>query len=120
MREHYMRTGEGFLCVFSVTSHKSFTEVDKFRTQILRVKDADSIPMVLVGNKNDLTKRDVSVDTARLKAKEFGIPYVDTSAKTRVGVEEAFYTLVREMIAERQRKGTMGKNDPSNKSCCIL
>ena len=65
MREHYMRTGEGFLCVFSVASQKSFTEIDKFRTQILRVKDADAIPMVLVGNKNDLPKGDVSVENAK-------------------------------------------------------
>uniref|UniRef100_A0A7M5WJI2 Small monomeric GTPase n=1 Tax=Clytia hemisphaerica TaxID=252671 RepID=A0A7M5WJI2_9CNID len=54
MREHYMRTGEGFLCVFAVTSLKSFQEIDNFRTQALRVKDADSVPMVLVGNKVDL------------------------------------------------------------------
>ena len=34
MREHYMRTGEGFLCVFAVTSLKSFQEIDNFRTQV--------------------------------------------------------------------------------------
>ena len=34
MREHYMRTGEGFLCVFAVTSKKSFLEIDVYRTQV--------------------------------------------------------------------------------------
>ena len=34
MREHYMRTGEGFLCVFAVTSLKSFQEIDNFRMQV--------------------------------------------------------------------------------------
>ena len=53
-------------------------------------------------------------------ADRFGVPYADTSAKTREGVEEAFYMLVREMIAERKRKGTMRKNAASDKQCCIL
>jgi len=30
-----MRTGEGFLCVFAVTSLKSFQEIDNFRTQVI-------------------------------------------------------------------------------------
>ena len=29
-----MRTGEGFLCVFAVTSKKSFHEIDAYRTQV--------------------------------------------------------------------------------------
>merc|ERR1711935_1257800 len=54
MRDQYMRTGEGFLCVYSITSRGSFEEINDFRDQILRVKDADEVPMILVGNKSDL------------------------------------------------------------------
>ncbi|NXX88632.1 RRAS2 protein, partial [Centropus bengalensis] len=54
MREQYMRTGEGFLLVFSVTDRGSFEEIYKFQRQILRVKDRDEFPMILVGNKADL------------------------------------------------------------------
>ena len=49
-----MRSGQGFLCVYSITSHTSFEEIRAFREQILRVKDADRVPMVVVGNKCDL------------------------------------------------------------------
>ena len=38
-----MRTGQGFLCVYSITSKGSFEEVASFREQILRVKDADKV-----------------------------------------------------------------------------
>ena len=31
-----MRTGEGFLCVFAVTSKKSFHEIDAYRTQVFQ------------------------------------------------------------------------------------
>lgn len=54
MREQYMRSGEGFLLVFSLTDHNSFAEISKFQKQILRVKDRDEFPMLLVGNKSDL------------------------------------------------------------------
>lgn len=51
MREQYMRSGEGFLLVFSVTERSSFDEIFKFHKQILRVKDRDEFPMLMVGNK---------------------------------------------------------------------
>ncbi len=54
MREQYMRSGEGFLLVFSLTDRNSFEEIYKFHKQILRVKDRDEFPMMLVANKCDL------------------------------------------------------------------
>ena len=57
MREQYMRSGEGFLLVYSLTDHNSFAEISKFQKQILRVKDRDEFPMLLVGNKSDLSSQ---------------------------------------------------------------
>lgn len=54
MREQYMRTGEGFLLVYSITSRQSFEEIQTFQQQILRVKDKDYFPIIVVGNKCDL------------------------------------------------------------------
>lgn len=54
MREQYMRTGEGFLLVYSITSRNSFEEISIFHQQILRVKDQDSFPVIVVANKCDL------------------------------------------------------------------
>lgn len=39
MREQYMRKGDGFLLVYSVTDKQSFENIRHFHTQILRVKD---------------------------------------------------------------------------------
>ena len=49
-----MRTGEGFLLVYSITSRSSFEEISTFHQQILRVKDKDSFPVIVVANKCDL------------------------------------------------------------------
>jgi len=56
MREQYMRTGEGFLLIYSITSRQSFEEIMTFQQQILRVKDKDYFPIIVVGNKCDLDK----------------------------------------------------------------
>lgn len=63
MREQYMRTGEGFLLVYSITSRQSFDEIMTFQQQILRVKDKDYFPIIVVGNKCDLEQeRQVSTE----------------------------------------------------------
>lgn len=65
MRDQYMRTGEGFLLVFAVNSAKSFEDIGSYREQIKRVKDAEEVPMVLVGNKCDLQAWAVDMTQAR-------------------------------------------------------
>ena len=61
IRDNYFRSGEGFLCVFSITEKESFEATQEFREQILRVKgvdsNTDSIPFILVGNKVDLEEK---------------------------------------------------------------
>merc|ERR1711879_47001 len=99
MRDQYMRTGQGFLCVYSITSRSSFEEISSFREQILRVKEEDNVPMVLVGNKCDL-------EDSRVVAKSFGCKFLESSAKSRINVEESFFELVREI-----RKSIGGDSD---------
>ncbi len=54
-------------CLFFSLRDHSYHEVQKFHTQILRVKDRDDFPMVLVGNKADLeSQRVVSVSLTHL------------------------------------------------------
>uniref|UniRef100_A0A0X3NIZ3 small monomeric GTPase n=1 Tax=Schistocephalus solidus TaxID=70667 RepID=A0A0X3NIZ3_SCHSO len=118
MRDQYMRTGEGFLCVFAVNNAKSFEDIGQYREQIKRVKDADEVPMVLIGNKVDLQVRTVDAKNAQSVAREYGIPYIETSAKTRQGVEDAFFTLVRE-IRKFKEKGNEKKKRGKRK-CSIL
>ena len=51
--------------------------------------------MVLVGNKCDLSPRSVILQQARDIASDYRIPFVETSAQARTGVDRAFFTLVR-------------------------
>jgi len=98
MREQYMRTGEGFLLVYSITSRNSFEEISTFHQLILRVKDQDTFPVIVVANKCDLEyERQVGMNEGRDLAKHFGCKFIETSAKQRINVDEAFTNLVREI-----------------------
>ncbi|VUZ57190.1 unnamed protein product [Hymenolepis diminuta] len=120
MRDQYMRTGEGFLCVFAVNNAKSFEDINQYREQVKRVKDADEVPMVLIGNKVDLSVRTVETAKAEAVAKEYNIPYVETSAKTRQGVEEAFFTLVREIRKFKEKGNDKKKKKRGKRKCQLL
>jgi len=134
MRDQYMRTGQGFMLVYAITSRSSFDEISSFRDQILRVKDKDKVPVVLVGNKCDLeSERQVTTNEGNDLARNFGCPFLETSAKTRINVEEGFFNLVREIRKETQGdqggkkpkkggKGQLGRfaNKITGKDCILL
>ncbi|KAI4170551.1 MAG: hypothetical protein LQ343_004928 [Gyalolechia ehrenbergii] len=69
MRELYMKSGQGFLLVFSITSLSSLTELHELRDQIVRIKDDAQVPLVIVGNKSDLEDERV-VSKARAFARK--------------------------------------------------
>lgn len=124
MREQYMRSGEGFLLVYSLTDHSSFEEIPKFQKQILRVKDRDEFPMLMVGNKSDMeSNRRVSLEEAQMMSRQLGIPYIECSAKLRVNVDQAFHELVRIVrkfqLAERPLIEETYKRK-NKKRCCVL
>ncbi|XP_063921725.1 ras-related protein M-Ras-like [Zophobas morio] len=97
MREQYMRKGDGFLLVYSVTDKNSYENIVNFHTQILRVKDRDTYPMLLVANKVDLVHlRKITEEQGRELAHKLGIPYIETSAKDPpVNIDATFHEVVR-------------------------
>ena len=121
IRDNYFRTGEGFICVFSVTERETFEGMKDFREQILRVKVDDKVPMILVGNKIDLQdQRVVSFDEAKALAHSWGVPYEETSAKTKLNVEKVYYDLV--LVIKEKKDSVNGANQKKKKkkSKCVI
>ncbi|RIA96954.1 putative small G-protein Ras2 [Glomus cerebriforme] len=103
LRDQWIRDGEGFLLVYSISSRSTFERVERFRDQIIRVKDTDNIPIMLVGNKCDrITEREVSREEGMIMARRLNCQFIESSAKTCVNVERAFYTVVRMIRANRE------------------
>ena len=109
--------------VYSITSRSTFERIERFRDQIIRVKDVDTVPLILVGNKCDKVKdREVPRDEAQELAKKLGCDLIETSAKTCVNVERSFYNVVKTIRQQRegQRTGTNRKNKEKRQKCSIL
>jgi len=105
LRDQYMKTGQGFVLVYSIPSRASFETAAKLRTHIARIKeDFTDIPLVLVGNKVDLEEeRAVSYEEGKALADKWNAGFIEASAKTNKHVNEIFHELVR-LINEFREK----------------
>ena len=91
MRDLYLKNGQGFVLVYSITAQSTFNDLQDLREQILRVKDTDDVPLVLVGNKCDLEdERVVGKDQGMNLARQFNsCSFLESSAKAKINVNEA-------------------------------
>eukprot|EP01120_Amphizonella_sp_Union-15-10_P009801 TRINITY_DN378_c0_g1_i8.p1 TRINITY_DN378_c0_g1~~TRINITY_DN378_c0_g1_i8.p1 ORF type:complete len:189 (-),score=28.10 TRINITY_DN378_c0_g1_i8:44-610(-) len=118
MRDLYMKNGQGFVLAYSIVAQSTFNDLPEMREQILRVKDTDNVPMVLVGNKCDLSdQRVVTTDQGETLAKKFNAMFLESSAKIKVNVEQIFYDLIRQ-INKLSSPGKIEKKTKKRKRGC--
>lgn len=46
MRDLYMKNGQGFILVYSITAQSTFNDLQDLKEQILRVKDAQDVSYI--------------------------------------------------------------------------
>ncbi|KAK7120096.1 hypothetical protein R3I94_020196 [Phoxinus phoxinus] len=88
--------GHAFILVYSISSKQSLEELKPIFEQICLIKgDTESIPIMLVGNKNDeLNSREVESGDGEATAKRWKCAFMETSAKTNHNVKELFQELL--------------------------
>jgi len=118
LRDQALRVAEGFLVVFSLTEATSFKQVEDLHGQICRAKDSDKVPIVIVGNKSDLTElRAVSEAEIQALTSRLNVKFFEASAKKKINVEESFFELVRMMrLSGTSNKGTKSGDGSSKKA----
>lgn len=135
LRDQWIRDGEGFVLVYSISSRASFQRIKKFYSQVQRVKESAATasptfpgsptlssashgpaPVMLVGNKCDrVTEREVSTQEGHALARELGCEFLEASAKNCVNVEKAFYDVVRQLRRQRHNSVAGGKSAEKRK-----
>uniref|UniRef100_A0A4W6G2J1 Ras-related protein SEC4 n=1 Tax=Lates calcarifer TaxID=8187 RepID=A0A4W6G2J1_LATCA len=104
----------GIMLVYDITNEKSFDNIKNWIRNIEEHASADVERMVL-GNKCDVNdKRQVSKERGEKLALEYGIKFMETSAKANINVENAFLTLARDIKAKMDKK--LEGNNPQGSS----
>uniref|UniRef100_A0A8C7E6M0 small monomeric GTPase n=1 Tax=Naja naja TaxID=35670 RepID=A0A8C7E6M0_NAJNA len=100
----YYRGAMGIMLVYDITNEKSFDNIKNWIRNIEEHASSDVERMIL-GNKSDMNdKRQVSKEKGEKLAIDYGIKFLETSAKSSINVEEAFFTLARDIMTKLNKK----------------
>jgi small GTP-binding protein len=97
VRDKYYGGTSLAVLVYDITSKKTLSDT---RTWLKDLKSSSStnIPLVLIGNKIDLTNRNVSKEDGEKLAREIGASFLEASAKTGENVRKIFELVVKLLI----------------------
>ena len=111
----FIKKADGVILIYDIGEKDSFEAVDNWIKSIREI-GKDKLPIILVGNKCDLSddKRQVSLKEGQDKANEFNIPFYETSCKEGINIKEVFEKLIDDII-EKGNKNLMGEFKILNK-----
>jgi small GTP-binding protein len=92
----YFRKAKGVILVYDITNIKSFESLsERWMAQLNDHSNSDELAKLLVGNKSDLeSNREVTADKAISFCQEYGMEFLETSAKSGTNVLPAFEKLI--------------------------
>ena len=107
-RRIYYNGAEAAFIVFDITNRESFEKVQGWCKELNELIDETDIPIILVGNKDDLAEqRVISTEEGKALAKSLsptGIEYIETSALTGNNVQNAFELIAYHYIIKSKKK----------------
>jgi len=109
----YYRGAAAAVIVYDVTSKESFEGARSWVQELQGLQTQDDLVIALCGNKIDLLESDyprqVETETARAYAKEAGILFFETSARTGKNVKEVFLEIAKRLPTHKKdRPSTQG------------
>ncbi|XP_008060584.1 ras-related protein Rab-2B isoform X1 [Carlito syrichta] len=99
----YYRGAAGALLVYDITRRETFNHLTSW-LEDARQHSSSNMVIMLIGNKSDLeSRRDVKREEGEAFAREHGLIFMETSAKTACNVEEAFINTAKEIYRKIQQ-----------------
>jgi len=90
--EYYFVQAVGGFIIYDILNKESFNNIDFWISKVREL--SGEIPFIIVGNKIDKNQeRQVEIEEAKQKAKQYGVEYIETSAKSNKNVNKAFENL---------------------------
>lgn len=118
LRDKFIAEGDAFLVVFSVSASPSLQAAENLLEEIQIIRDGEELKFVLAGNKCDIDQSErqvVNADAVAL-AQRFGGTFIETSAKTNVGINDVFAQLGHLLTA----KPSGHKKADGSGGCCLV
>ncbi|KAM4031374.1 ras-related protein Rab-2A-like [Anomaloglossus baeobatrachus] len=109
----YYRGTAGTLLVYDITRRDTFNHLTTWLEDARQHSNSNMVIM-LIANKSDLeSRREVKKNEGEAFAREHGLIFMETSAKTASNVEEAFINTAKE-IYEKIQEGVFDNNNEAN------
>jgi len=109
----YYRGAAGALLVYDITRRDTFNHLTRWLEEALQ-NGNKNMTIMLIGNKSDLEhRRQVTTEEGEQFAKEHGLIFFETSAKTATNVEEAFIQTAQK-IYEKIQSGVYDVGNEGN------
>merc|ERR1719362_2223432 len=98
----YIRDSSGAIVVYDITNRASFLNTAKWIEDVRSERGSDVV-IFLVGNKKDLSdRRQVSTEEGEEKAKEYGVMFIETSAKVGDNIKSLFRQLAQALPGQEE------------------
>ena len=113
----------GIVLIYDITNKKSFENVRSWITSI-EEETSKKIILILVGNKADLKdERKVQKEEGEDIAKEFNLPFFESSAQSGLNVKSVFETLAKLIVEKKAQSANQGQKltnikNVEKKKCC--
>ena len=122
----YYRGANAIIIVFDLSDKKSFISITDWLKQIEK-HAKENVFKFLVGNKSDLIdERKVTYEEAKQYADEHDLPYIETSAKEGININELFDTSIKTFLTNTKiftgekniKLNSQNTNSSERNSCC--
>ena len=122
--KNYYKGSHGIILIYDVTNLQTFENVKTWVNQI-REETTTNVVIYIAANKIDMeTERKVTKQEGESLAQELGFPFMETSAKSGININETFEDLVERIdkvfgnIPQKPNKNKLYK--AKGKKCCNL
>jgi len=130
--KNYIKRCDGVIIVFDITNKNSFDKMNYWIKLISDNTDSEkNVKQIIIGNKIDLEQeRKVKKEEIEKLVSEYNINHFETSAKEDIGIKDAIFSLVNDILKEKEKNNKkqgikIGKNNKDDEEhsdknkCCI-
>ena len=119
LRDIYIKSGQGFIIVYSIIDPQTFHDIHVMKGQIERIKSESTVILALVGNKSDKdSERAITTKDGAALANTWKCSFYETSAKNNSNVEAVFMDIANRIFKVENSKNSKGGNTSGEKTGC--